>query len=177
MNYDSEKVYDDDGNGPYDRRYPGRKVAADKGIVRVPLYMMDSAPGRADTRSEAVKLRDESYALMVDRLKNPRNYDPIDGRRLVNDGIVEGLTDDEVHALAKRLGPVMGVGVPENWTGSPKEADEDNGLERQDRDNRRPHFKPFRDRAEAIKLRDKAYAEMVDRMRNPKNYDMNGRRK
>ena len=113
---------------------------------------------------------------MVDRMRNPENFDPLTGQRLVNDGVVDDLSDDEVHALAKRLGPVMGVGVPENWTGSPDEASEDNGLERQDRDNRRPHYKPVRDRAEAVKLRDESYALMVDRMRNPKSYDKDGRR-
>jgi hypothetical protein len=82
MNDSENEVYDDDGNGPYDRRYPGRRVVADKGRVRVPLMLMDGAPGRIDTRSEAVRLRDEAWALMTDRMKNPKKYDPITGKCL-----------------------------------------------------------------------------------------------
>jgi hypothetical protein len=174
---DQDGVYDDDGNGPYDRRYPGRRIVADKGVVRVPLMLMDAVPGRADTRSHAVKLRDESYALMLDRMKNPKNYDALTGRRLVNDGVVDDLSNDEIFQLAKRLSGPMCVAVPENWNGSSSEANEDRGeTAGTSRDNRRPHYKPVRDRAEATKLRDESYALMVDRMRNPKRYDMNGRR-
>ena len=87
MNDYSENIYDDDGNGPYDPRYPGRRVVADKGSVRVPLMMMDSAaPGRADNRSAAVKARDDAHRLMCDRMTRPKDFDPITGKRLVNDG-------------------------------------------------------------------------------------------
>jgi hypothetical protein len=34
--------YDEDGNGPFDKRYPGMRVIADKGRVTVPLRLTDS---------------------------------------------------------------------------------------------------------------------------------------
>ena len=177
MNHNFEDFYDDDGNGPYDRRYPGQRVVADRGSVRVPLMLMDAASGR-DTRSEAVRLRDKAHALMVDRLRNPKNYDPLNGRRLVNDGVVDDLSDDEIFQLAKRLSGPMCVAVPENWNGSSHEADEaQGGTAGPSRDNRRAHYqKPVRDRAEAVKLRDESYALMLDRMKNPRSYDKDGRR-
>ena len=90
-----------------------------------------------------MKARDDAHRLMCDRMTRPKDFHPITGKRLVNDALdVGSLTDDEIFQLAKRLAGPMCVGVPENWTGTPKEAEEDNGLERQDRDNRRPHFKP-----------------------------------
>ena len=180
MNDYSENIYDDE----YKARIRSQMVP-DGHSVRVPVMLMDSAQrevaGRhslTDSRSEGVRLRDESYALMVDRMKNPRNYDPLTGRRLVNDGVVDDLSDDEIFQLAKRLSGPMCVAMPENWNGSSHEADEaQGGTAGPSRDNRRPHYqKPVRDRAEAIKLRDQAYAEMVDRMKNPKAYDHNGRR-
>jgi hypothetical protein len=39
-----DDLYDDDGNGPYDKRYRGQKVIADGGKVRVPIYMTDAMP-------------------------------------------------------------------------------------------------------------------------------------
>lgn len=180
MNDYSENIYDDE----YKARIRSQMVP-DGHSVRVPVMLMDSAQrevaGRhslTDSRSEGVRLRDESYALMVDRMKNPRNYDPLTGRRLVNDGVVDDLSDDEIFQLAKRLSGPMCVAVPENWNGSSREADEDQGgTAAPGRDNRHPHYKkPVRDREAAIKLRDQAYALMVDRMRNPKAYDHNGRR-
>ena len=170
-----KRNFDDENDDLYDKRYPGQRVIADGKRLHVPLTLMDSASG-GDTRSEAIRLRDEAHALMVDRMRNPKAYDYLTGRRIVNDGVVDDLSDDEIFQLAKRLSGPMCVAVPENWSGSSHEADEDNGMERQDRDNRRPHYKPVRDQAMATKLRDEAYAEMVDRMRNPKSYDMNGRR-
>ena len=113
---------------------------------------------------------------MVDRMTNPKAYDPLSGKRLVGDGVVDDLSDDEIFQLAKRLSGPMCVAVPENWSGSSHEAEEDRGAERQDRDNRRYYQKPVRDRAEAVKLRDESYALMLDRMKNPKSYDHNGRR-
>jgi hypothetical protein len=164
---------DENDNGPYDPRYPGRKVVADGGRVRVPLMLMDSASGR---KSEGVRLRDESHALMVDRMRNPKNFDPLSGRRIV-DGVIDDLSAQDVYELAKRLAPVLAIGMPKFAPGHPDEADEDNGMERQDRDNRHPHYKPVRDQAMATKLRDEAYAEMVDRMKNPKAYShLTGRR-
>jgi hypothetical protein len=35
--------YDEEGNGPYDRKYPGKRVIADQGRVRVPVYLTDGA--------------------------------------------------------------------------------------------------------------------------------------
>jgi hypothetical protein len=35
---------DDDDDGPYDKRYPGRKVVADGGRVRVPMHLTDGRP-------------------------------------------------------------------------------------------------------------------------------------
>jgi hypothetical protein len=111
-----------------------REMVPDGFSVRVPVTLMDSAQrevaGRyslKDSRSEAVKLRDKAYAEMVDRMRNPKNYDPLDGRRLVNDGVVDDLSDDEIFQLAKRLSGPMCVAVPENWSGSSHEADEDRG--------------------------------------------------
>jgi hypothetical protein len=143
MNYDTDTVFD--------KEYIRRKRAGmvpDGGSVRCPVTLMDSAQrdaySRTDTRSEAVRLRDDAWALMVDRMKNPKKYDPITGKCL----------DD------------------------PDEVNEDQaGTAGPSRDNRRVHYpKQARDHAEAIKLRDQSYALMVDRMRNPKSYDMNGRR-
>jgi hypothetical protein len=39
------RLDDDDEDGPYDPKYPGRKVVADGGRVRVPLYLSDCMPG------------------------------------------------------------------------------------------------------------------------------------
>jgi hypothetical protein len=95
----------------------------------------------------------------------------------VNDGVVDDLSAEDVYELARRLAPVLAIGMPEFAAGHPQEADEaQGGTAGPSRDNRRPHYKPVRDRAQAIKLRDQAYAEMVDRMNNPKSYDHNGRR-
>ena len=33
---------DEDDDGPYDKRYPGRKVVADGGRVRVPVMLTES---------------------------------------------------------------------------------------------------------------------------------------
>ena len=76
---------------------------ADKGVVRVPLYADGRRSRAAQTRALMRSPRDESYALMLDRMKNPKNYDALTGRRLVNDGVVDDLSDDEIFQLAKRL--------------------------------------------------------------------------
>jgi hypothetical protein len=40
-----DNEYDENGDGPYDKRYPRRmKVIADRGRVRVPMYMTDGMP-------------------------------------------------------------------------------------------------------------------------------------
>lgn len=44
--FDDDDLYDDDGNGPYDKRYPGQRVIADGGKVRVPVYLTDGRPPR-----------------------------------------------------------------------------------------------------------------------------------
>jgi hypothetical protein len=133
----------------FDEAYIKRKrseMVPDGHSVRVPITLMDSAQrdvySRTDTRSEAVRLRDDAWALMLDRMKNPKKYDPITGKCL----------DD------------------------PDEVNEDQAGTAVSRDNRRPHAKPARDHAEALKLRDQAYALMLDRMKNPKSYDISGRR-
>jgi hypothetical protein len=41
---DDDDLYDDDGNGPYDKNYPGQRVIADRGHVHVPIYMTDGMP-------------------------------------------------------------------------------------------------------------------------------------
>jgi hypothetical protein len=41
---DEDDLYDSDGNGPYDKRYPGRRVIADKGRVTVPILLTDAMP-------------------------------------------------------------------------------------------------------------------------------------
>lgn len=41
---DDDEVLDDDGNGPYDKRYPGQRVIADRGRVRVPVQLTDGMP-------------------------------------------------------------------------------------------------------------------------------------
>ena len=41
---DDDDLYDDEGNGPYDKRYPGQRVIADKGRVRVPIMLTDGMP-------------------------------------------------------------------------------------------------------------------------------------
>jgi hypothetical protein len=41
---DEDDLYDSDGNGPYDKRYPGRRVIADKGRVTVPILLTDGMP-------------------------------------------------------------------------------------------------------------------------------------
>jgi hypothetical protein len=181
-NEDETEIYDDEYHA---RRR--REMIPDGGSVRVPLFLMDSVQrevesGRraalSDGRGDAVRLRDEAHALMVDRMRNPKNYDPLNGRRVVNDGVVDDLSAEEVYELAQRLAPVLAVGMPQFAVGHPHEANEaQGGTAGPSRDNRRAHYpKPIRDRAEAIKLRDEAHALMVDRMRNPKNYDLNGRR-
>ena len=43
-NLDDDDLYDDEGNGPYDKRYPGQRVIADKGRVRVPILLTDGMP-------------------------------------------------------------------------------------------------------------------------------------
>ena len=41
---DDGDLYDDDGNGPYDKRYPGQRVIGDRGRVRVPIMLSDAMP-------------------------------------------------------------------------------------------------------------------------------------
>jgi hypothetical protein len=41
---DDDDLYDDEGNGPYDKRYPGQRVIADRGKVSVPIMLTDSMP-------------------------------------------------------------------------------------------------------------------------------------
>jgi hypothetical protein len=43
-NLDDDDLFDDEGNGPYDKRYPGQRVIADKGRVRVPILLTDGMP-------------------------------------------------------------------------------------------------------------------------------------
>jgi hypothetical protein len=51
-NSEDDNLYDADGNGPYDPRYPGQRVVADKGRVMVPLYMMDLCLSGCLTRDD-----------------------------------------------------------------------------------------------------------------------------
>ena len=39
-----DDLFDDEGNGPYDKRYPGQRVIADKGRVGVPIQLTDGMP-------------------------------------------------------------------------------------------------------------------------------------
>jgi hypothetical protein len=161
----------EDENKKFDSAYTAkmkREMIPDGGRVHVPLYMMDGAPGRIDTRSEAVRLRDEAHALMVDRMRNPKSYD-MNGRRL-DDGIADDLSEQDLYALARRLGPVMGVGVPDNYLAGrvdptlsqSRPATETAPPSRGD--SRRPHYKQARDAAAGIQARDAAWAGMVSRM-------------
>jgi hypothetical protein len=113
----------------YDEAYHRRRRAEmvpDGGSVRVPVHLMDSAQrevsGRhslKDSRTDAVRLRDEAHALMVDRMCNPKNYDRITGKRLVSDGVVDDLSEQEIYQLAQRLSGPMGIGVPDNYLAGP----------------------------------------------------------
>jgi hypothetical protein len=163
MNYDSE-VYDDDGNGPYDPRYPGRRVIADRGKVSVPLLLMDASP-RVDARSEGVRLRDEAHALMVDRMRFPKSYDAITGARLVGDGIGADLTEDDAVELARRLAPILGTIVPDHPTYQPSQIRPATETDPPSRgDSRRAHYpKQARDRAAGIAARDAAWAQLQSR--------------
>jgi hypothetical protein len=183
----------EDENEVYDEAYHRRRRAEmvkDGEVVRVPFYLMDGVQREVadrryalkDGRSDGVRLRDESYALMVDRMRNPKSYDQ-NGRRIVSDGIVDDLSEEEIFRLAQRLSGPMAVAVPTNYLAAHShEANEEatareNSVAGPSRDNRRPHYpKPIRDRAVALRLRDESYALMVDRMRNPKNYDKDGRK-
>jgi hypothetical protein len=180
----------EDENEVYDADYHARmrrEMIPDGGSVHVPFYLMDSAQREAAgrhsltdaRRADGIRLRDEAHALMVDRMRNPKNYD-LNGKRLVNDGVVDDLSDEEIYQLAKRLSGPLCLGVPTNYAYEANEeapARENSRAAGPSRDNRRAHYpKPIRDRAEALRLRDESYALMVDRMRNPKNYDHSGHR-
>ena len=164
MNDYSENVYD----AEYIAKRK-REMIPDGGFVRVPLTLMDSAPGG---KSAAVLARDEAHRLMCDRMTRPKDFNPITGKRLVNDELdVSSLTEAEVFALAQRLaGPLQVAPPPDNYlVGST-----DHILSRSrpaveappppHGDNRRPHAKQARDRAAGIQARDAAWAGMVARM-------------
>jgi hypothetical protein len=144
--------------------------------VRVPITLMDSAQREVSGRyslkesgTDAVRLRDEAHALMVDRMCNPKNYDRITGKRLVSDGVVDDLSEQEIYQLAQRLsGPLQVAPPPDNYLAGRSDpilsrsrpateaAPPSHG------DNRRP--KQARDRAAGIAARDAAWAGMVSRM-------------
>jgi hypothetical protein len=42
--FDDDDLSDADGNGPYDKRFPGQRVIADGGRVRVPIALTDGMP-------------------------------------------------------------------------------------------------------------------------------------
>jgi hypothetical protein len=42
--FDDDDLSDADGNGPYDKRFPGQRVIADGGRVRVPIVLTDGMP-------------------------------------------------------------------------------------------------------------------------------------
>ena len=154
----------------YQNVYDADDIVKDGEVVRVPNYMMDAAPGRVDNRSAAVKARDDAHRLMCDRMTRPKDFDPITGKRL-DDGIADDLSEEDLVALAKRLGPVMGVGVPDNYLAgvsnkpglsSSRPATEAAPPSRGD--SRRPHAKQARDHATGNALRDRAYAEYLARL-------------
>jgi hypothetical protein len=162
-----EPVFDE----AYHRRLRAGLVP-DGGKVFVNVKCMDGASGRyslTDSRSEAVRLRDEAHALMVDRMTHPKNYDRLTGKRL-DDGLAEDLSPEDAYALAKRLAPMLGLAVPTDYLAgrvdptlsqsrpSTPSAPPSRG------DSRRPHYKESRDRAAGLAARDAAWAGMVARM-------------
>ena len=55
---DDDDLYDDGGNGPYDKRYPGRRVIADKGRVNVPIMLSDAMPAECRDVVRSMRLND-----------------------------------------------------------------------------------------------------------------------
>jgi hypothetical protein len=51
---DDDDLYDDEGNGPYDKRYPGQRVIADRGKVSVPILLTDGMPDWMPPQRRAV---------------------------------------------------------------------------------------------------------------------------
>jgi hypothetical protein len=166
----NREIEDDIYDEAYHRRLRAEMIP-DGGSVRVPLQLMDGMPRevvRGYSLADARRQADEARAEMIDRMCNPKNYDQ-NGRRVV-DGIADDLTDDELYTLAERLAPMLALGPPNRFVNGPPRTTTDA------RPRRPEGVVKIRDRAEAIRLRDETHALMVDRMRNPKNYDQNGRR-
>ena len=168
MNYDSENVYD----AEYIARRK-REMVPDGHSVRVPVLLMDSAQRDAYSRtgkSEAVLARDEAHAVMVNRMVHPKSYD-LHGRKIVNDGAVDDLSEAELFLLAQRLSGPLGIAPPAD---SYLQGRVDPVLSRSrpateaappnHGDNRRPHAKQARDHATGVALRDQAYAEYLARL-------------
>ena len=137
------------------------------------MNMMDAAQRDAYSRtgkSEAVLARDEAYAVMVNRMTHPKSYD-MHGRKVMNDGAVDDLSEEELFLLAQRLSGPLGIAPPADSylqgrvspaLSQSRPATEADPPSRGD--SRRPHYKQARDAEAGIQARDAAWAGMVQRM-------------
>jgi hypothetical protein len=84
--------YDEDGNGPYDRKYPGKRVIADQGRVRVPVMLTDSA-------SRRVPLMDSRSYRLTDR--QAAMHRPHEATAVLSDADIRAARSPTEHARAE----------------------------------------------------------------------------
>jgi hypothetical protein len=76
---DDADLFDDDGK-PYDKRFPGRRVVADGGRVRVPIMLSDAAPGSAQSLLEMRDARqraDDARQAYITRISDAWKTQPL----------------------------------------------------------------------------------------------------
>ena len=90
---DDDDLYDDDGNGPYDKRYPGRRVIADKGRVTVPILLTDGMPDWMPPRPRAALYDASHHRPHFADLTDARLQDGLRKAAEARDAWVRGLQD------------------------------------------------------------------------------------
>jgi hypothetical protein len=180
---DDDDLFDADGNGPYDKRYPGQRVVADGGKVRVPIQLTDGMPpdwmrpprralfDASRHRPHQLALADEALrrqardayyarnAFLRDAWRGPGNppLPPLRDGQSPRDQYIARLTN------AWRTPPGQDASDPDD--------DDPNAIEAQRRRWLSPGATPGSDAATATKDaavadRDQAYGEYLDRISN-----------
>jgi hypothetical protein len=163
-------LFDDDGNGPYDKRYPGRKVLADGGKVRVPIMLTDGMPdwmppiklvlNDAEMR-DARQRADDARKAYIARISDAYRTQPLGaGGQPLTTAPGSDKPDDDDDDLSPREKYIKGLQNAYK-SGSPSDA---NAIEAQREAWSTPGAKPGVTKDAAIADRARAYDDYVARL-------------
>lgn len=119
VNTARRRLDDDDEDGPFDRRYPGKRVIADGGKVRVPVFLTDGMP--PDTRAAMSR-----GPMLFDASKHRPHYAVVDASD-PNVRAAERARDEYVRQLQDAWKTPSGkmAQPPDNGNGNGDDDDDD----------------------------------------------------